>query len=103
MYKLGRSPLALYYAVYVKTRCVYAISAYCDRVLKRVFHSSGKRFRLLGTVLTLSLAVVFAITDSNSQGIGTPMASTPNGTPIPNRVGVAIRVTILDENKNPLK
>ena len=31
------------------------------------------------------------------------MASTPNGTPIPNRVGVAIHVTILDENKNPLK
>jgi tetratricopeptide (TPR) repeat protein len=87
----------------VNTQLLYDISAQGTRGPQSLFRCAGKPLRLLGTVLALSMMVLLGLTRSQAQGIATPMASTPMGTPVPVRSGVVIRVTILDENKKPLK
>ena len=61
------------------------------------------RFRLAGALL-VALIVIFAGEPlSHAQGIPTSMGPGMPGTPIATRGGATLRVSIVDENKKPLK
>ena len=53
--------------------------------------------------MLLATALLMASARSQAQGIPQGMGPENNGKPIDNRAGVKIRLTILDENKKPLK
>jgi len=81
---------------------ILATVAHC----RNVCHRSRKRFRLLRGVLILlaGMMVGQAVSQTIPSGVGTPMGSGPLGSAgAATRGGAAIRVTILDENKQPLQ
>ena len=74
-------------------------------------HRSRKGFRFASAVLIVLASMFGGAARSHAQGgvsaptqgVPIPMGPGPMGTPAANRLGVTINVTILDENKKPLK
>lgn len=66
-------------------------------------HGTSAGFRLTGALLIVMAAMIVGQTRSQAQGIPTSMGPGMPGTAIATRSGASLHVTILDENKKPLK
>src|ERR1039458_33021 len=79
----------------------------CSHAAVHPHHGSKVRFRLTGALLLVLACMIWGGPRAHAQGTQTPtgpaMGPGVPGSPVAFRAGANIRVTILDENKKPLK